>query len=218
MLAVIGGGEVGAYHARQLARAVAAGAVEGPVVVVDRDPRCPGFAVSGVSPAVATWSSFLEGWLEEASPTDHVIPAPFAPHLLWEWLGAAAGAVACAAPGGWGLPFEVEGGGGVRFLSAAAWTCPATCVEPGHCPVLHAPRDWDLAEVIEDRARELGWEPAVFRCYHLAFGIASVPVGALLEARARLAGAAEGTRCLVATSSHCHAAVGGLVRGVVSTG
>lgn len=217
MLAVIGGGEIGTHHARQLVRAVAAGRLAGPVAVVDRDPACRAFqAVPEVERVVASWESFLESWLGgSARPSDHVIPAPFAPHLLWAWLGGAAGAAACAAPGGWGLPYESEGTDGVRFLSAAAWTCPATCVEPAHCPVLHAPRDWDLADLLEDRARELDWEPAVFRCYHLAFGIASVPVASLLDARARLSAARPGTRCLVATSSHCHAAIGGLVAGPV---
>lgn len=213
MVVVIGGGEAGTHHARQLVRW--GGADE--VVVVDRDASCSAFrALRGITPVVADWGEYLRDWLGPGGAArvgDHVIPAPFAPHLLWEWLGAAVGARSCPAPGGWGLPFEVEGADGVRFLSAAAWTCPATCVEPAGCPVLHAPKDWDLASVIEERGAALGWVPAVFRCYELAMGVASVPVEALLGARERLRGASVGTRCLVATSSHCHAAIGGLCVG-----
>ncbi len=217
MLAVIGGGAYGTYHARQLLRARAAGAVAPghTVAVVDRDRSCLAFRTlktwDGFEPVVVEWSQFLTEWLETAAgPDDHVIPAPLMPHLLWSWLRDAAGAAECAPPAGWGLPYEVEGPPGVRFLSAAAWTCPATCIEPEACPALHAPRDWDLAEVIAARAEELGWLPAVLTSYHLAFGIASVPVSALQATLGRLRRAAAGTRALVATSSHCHAAIGGL--------
>jgi len=61
--------------------------------------------------------------------------------------------------------------------------------------------------VIEERARDLGYHSAVFRCVHLAYGVGGVRVGELLGARE---GAAPGRRILVATSSRCHAAVGAL--------
>ncbi len=217
MLLVIGGGRDGTYHARQLLRARAEGAVQRAltVAVVDHSSRCRAFVdlhgEDGFVPVLADWSEFLDAWLAGgARDGDHVIPAPWMPHLLWSWLGRATGAAACDAPDGWGLPYEVAGEAGVRYVSAAAWTCPATCVEPAHCPALHAPRDWDLAGMIADRAARLGWIPAVFRSYHLAYGIASVPVSDLLEARQRVLGAPAGARILVATSSHCHAAIGGL--------
>ena len=114
------------------------------------------------------------------------------------------------APEGWRLPYEVPGPDGVRFLSAAGWVCPSTCIEPDHCPALHAPRDWDLSVLIERRAVELGWEPAVFRCLHLTHGVGTVPAASLLAARERVAALPPGARVLVATSSRCHAAVGGL--------
>ncbi len=211
-LAVIGGGEYGTYHARQLLRAVSAGELAAEVLVVDRDPECRAFRelAGGVVPVLADWAAFLRVWLPSGGPDDHVIPAPLSPHLLWEWLAGEVGAAPADPPAGWRLPFEAPGPPGVRFLSAAAWTCPAACVEPAHCPVLHAPRDWDLASLLEAVARERGWEPVVFRCYHLAMGIASVPAPAIREARDRLRAAPSGTRALVATSSHCHAAVGGL--------
>jgi hypothetical protein len=214
MLVVVGGGCYGSYHSRQLLKAVRAGRLPGQrLVVVDRSPACPAAremaAAPEVSVVVADWLGFLREWLAgDASPDDQLVPAPLAPHLLWEWLAAELCSEPAPAPAGWGLPYEAPGRSGERFLSAAGWTCPATCVEPAHCPALHAPRDWDLAGVIEERARELGYQPAVFRCVHLAQGVGGIRVGDLLEARE--AAGAGGRPILVATSSHCHAAVGAL--------
>ncbi len=216
MLVVIGGGEIGCYHARHLLRGVERGQVAGPVVVVDRAPDAPAVAEFDGNPLVevvrADWSAYLSGWLGQARASDFLVPAPFQPHLLWTWLASELEAAAAPAPAGWGLPYEVEAPGGVRFLSAAAWRCPATCVEPAHCPVLHAPRDWDLGDVLTAGALARGYEPAVFRCLQLTQGIAAIRVEAILEARARCRAAAG--RILVATTSRCHAAVGALTRGV----
>jgi hypothetical protein len=221
MVVVVGGGCYGSYHARQLLKAVRAGRLQGHrLVVVDRSPGCAAareFASAPeVSVARADWLAFLRSWLAggaslAVSGDDHVIPAPLAPHLLWEWLAGEVDAQRLPAPGGWRLPYEAPGRAGEWYLSAAGWTCPATCVEPAHCPALHAPRDWDLADAIEERARDLGYWPAVFRCVHLAFGVGGIRVADMLAARAeaRRAGAG-GRRILVATSSRCHAAVGAL--------
>lgn len=212
MLAVIGGGCWGSYHTRQLLKVIRSGRLPGErLLVVDRDPACPAageFAgAAEVSIEAADWVAFLRSWLAgSATQTDQVVPAPLAPHLLWEWLAAELDARRLAPPRGWGLPYERPGPGLELYLSAAAWTCPATCVEPAHCPILHAPRDWDLADVITAEAAARGYRPAVFRCLHLANGVGSVGVGELLAARE--AGAGEGAPILVATTSRCHAAVG----------
>jgi hypothetical protein len=215
MLAVIGGGCFGSFHARQLLKAVRSGRLVGErLLVVDRSPACPAFAEFEGAPevrrVVSDWLEFLSGWLPDAVPSDRLIPAPLAPHLLWDWLAGELPAARLDPPRGWGLPYEQPGAGGALFLSAAGWTCPATCVEPAHCPALHAPRDWDLADLIIARALERGYRPAVFRLRHLANGVGGIAAGELLEARARLAGLAGEAPVLVATSSHCHAAVGAL--------
>jgi len=212
VLAVIGGGFFGTYHATQLLKAVRAGRLPGRrVVIVDRDPACLAARSLGAAEEVglhtADWLAFLRDWLPRADPADHVIPAPLAPHLLWQWLAGELDATPADAPRGWGLPYEEPGPAGELYFSAAAWTCPATCVEPAHCPALHAPRDWDLAEIIEERARALALVPAVFRCRHLANGVGSVGA-ADLQAAARAGRATPGVGILVATSSRCHAAVG----------
>ena len=212
MIAVIGGGYSGSYHARQLLKAVTSGRLAaGGLLVVDRDADCAArheFAGAGpVSFMTADWLDFLRGWLRAASDSDFLIPAPLAPHLLWEWLAFELGATRLDPPRGWGLPYEQPGPGQELYLSAAAWTCPATCVEPAHCPVLHAPRDWDLADVIAAKAVALGFEPAILRCLHLASGVGGIRVRDIREATRR---AAQADRVLVATSSRCHAAVGAL--------
>lgn len=219
---VVGGGEYGLHHARQLARAIRAGRLEpgSSVVVLDRDPDCLAMRTLGEWPEVtlrcADWFAGLSTWLTGAArPGDHVIPAPYSPHLLWSWLLESVPGLAPAPPPlGWRLPYEEVSATqvGVAFVSAAAWRCPVTCVEPAHCPALRAPRDWDLAAILRAGAADAGWKPLVFPAYHLAFGIASVPVAALLEARAALLELPVGGRALVATSSHCHAAIGGVIR------
>jgi hypothetical protein len=222
MLVIIGGGRAGSYHARQLLKAVRSGRLAGErLLVVDRTSSCPAARELGgeaeVSFAWSDWSRFLRHWLATAPASDHLVPAPVAPHLLWEWLAAELRAERSEPPRGWGLPYEQPGPGKELFLSAAGWTCPATCVEPAHCPALHAPRDWDLGDLIEARARDLGVRAAVFRCLHLANGIAAIRVGEIQGARDLLAGRCgepsagrRSDRVLVATTSRCHAALGAL--------
>jgi hypothetical protein len=185
-LLVLGDDDTADYHARQLAKALGRTAV--------------------VRTSSASSAPALAGFLRTAMPGDAIVPHPTMPHLLWEWLATQIRARRGPAPRGWGLPFEAAGPGGEVYLSAAAWRCPATCVEPAHCPVLHGPRDWSLAAIIGARASELGYTPAMFHVLQRAGGIAVVDVEDLLEAARTLAG----RRVLVATSSHCHAAVGAL--------
>ncbi|HEY8759976.1 MAG TPA: hypothetical protein VIP52_03615 [Candidatus Dormibacteraeota bacterium] len=192
---VLGGDLAALHHVRQLERAFGGSAVR----VVDAD-----------------WQDAIRRWVPRAAPDDQLVPAPTMPHLLRRWLAAEVGAAPAETPRGWGLPFEVAGDEGEVYLSAAAWTCPATCIEPAHCPVLHGPRDWDLAAVISGRAVELGYEPVVFPVRHYAAGVATIPAAALQAALGIRA-----PRLLVATSSHCHAAVGALrapVAGKLSDG
>jgi xanthine/CO dehydrogenase XdhC/CoxF family maturation factor len=210
VLVVIGGGQVGSYHARQLLKAVRGGRLPGErLLLVDRDGSCQAFQEFGGAAEVLTeraeWSDFLRGWLPEASYRDHVVPTPWAPHLLCDWLAADLRAEVVEPPRGWRLPYEVVVGD-TLYLSAAAWACPATCVEPAHCPALHSPRDWDLGDLIAAEARARGYEPAVFRLRHLGGGVASIRVGEILSLRDGLRRMAQ-IRTVVATSSRCHAAV-----------
>ncbi|MFZ0214979.1 MAG: hypothetical protein WAM30_03460, partial [Candidatus Dormiibacterota bacterium] len=70
MLLVIGGGQVGCYHAGRLRRAVAAGRLEGPIVVVDRERRAPAREQFENDPlvhfALGEWQAYLGEWLGRA--------------------------------------------------------------------------------------------------------------------------------------------------------
>jgi hypothetical protein len=214
---VIGGGAVGATTVRQLLRARRASRLwTEAIVVVDRDPLC---AVARARPEApvrvetADWSAWLDAGLERLGPEDHLVPYHWAPHLLLTWLrreAARAGAVVEDGPSlpSRGLPYDAPTAGGDRALSYASWPCPPLCIEPRLCPHTRGPRDWSLAEdLLRVPPGAPFSEAVVFRCLHLVYGVGTVPVSAILEARDRvLAGLEHGPRAwLIATSSHCHA-------------
>jgi hypothetical protein len=229
---VIGGGAYGTYHARQLLKACHAGKLgEARVVGVDRNPVCQASRELAADPlytfAVADWSQYLHTFLACAQPGDYIVPAPFTPNLLYHWLADALrerlgeGAVtAVDATTHVGTPVDILVSNGQRALSYATWMCPTTCIEPAACPAIKGPRDWDMAPAVErlplDPASGIT-DVAVFTAYHLAYGVAAVPVQTLLDARDRLAGAARlGPRTVaVATVSHCHGLMGMLRLGAL---
>jgi hypothetical protein len=216
-LVVIGGGEVGSKTVRQLLRARAASRLETQaIVVVDRDPECAVARLRPEAPVrleIADWAEWLDTGLEGLGPDDHLVPYHWAPHLLLQWLkGQATRAGGVATDGAplpsRGLPYEAESRAGDRALSYASWPCPPLCIEPDLCPHTRGPRDWSLAA---DLARVPPGAPfdaaLVFRCLHLVYGVGTIPVAAILEARDRLLAAVGRGQSswLVATSSHCHA-------------
>lgn len=213
---VIGGARDGAFYARQLLRAVAAGRLDTErILVIDRDPACAVARQLGerVELVVEDWDRWLDRALEHYDPADQLVPYHWAPHLLVGWLARqAARCGAAVALGGElaprGLPLERPTGDGDLALSYATWLCPPTCIEPALCPHTRGPKDWSLAAELE-RARpgEPIHDRIVFRSFHLAYGVATIPIADILAARARLLGGLRlGTRCyLVATASHCHA-------------
>jgi hypothetical protein len=200
---------------RQLLRAAAAGRLRTDrIVVVDRDPSCAAADLRDprVRLAVDEWTAWLSAHLEGLGPDAHLVPYHWAPHVLVEWL-----ARQVEAAGGWtrrggavpavGTPVDRATRDGDRALSYATWVCPPTCIEPRLCPHTRGPKDWSLAA---DLARAAGGgvdERVVFRCLHLVWGVGTVRVRDVLEARDRvLAGLRGGVRrYVVATSSHCHA-------------
>lgn len=223
-LIVIGGGCYGCLHTRQLVKAARRGKITPRrIVVVDRNPACRALTEFAGEPLVrvvrAEWGAFLRGYTAElgAATEDRLIPAPFAPHLLFEWLrGAVAEAcptaavrrVPCALP--LGLPYEHADDAGNQFISAAGWVCPVTCIEPALCPAIKGPRTWELGEIVRGGATAApdGYSDVVlFTCRHFAWGIGAIPVQALLDARERLLAAlAAGRpqRVIVGTVSSCH--------------
>lgn len=218
--AVISGAAAGAFYVRQLLRAVGAGALRTErIVVVDRDPGCAAAALAGpgVELAVAEWSAWLDVRLEGLGGGAHLVPYHWAPHLLLEWLSrqaAKAGLPAerCGGLPAFGLPFERGTRDGDHALSYATWPCPPACIEPALCPHTRGQKSWSLARDLERAPRGFAGS-IVFRSLHLVYGVATIPVSALLEARDRLLRGGGRRRYLVATASHCHGLASGLALG-----
>ena len=216
---VISGGQAGAFYARQLLRAAAAGrlAVDR-ILVIDREPDCAArqLADPRLELVVASWDEWLDAHLGALAPADQLVPYHWAPHLLVDWLrreaeraGLMLERAGRLAP--MGLPFERDTGGGDRALSYASWPCPPACIEPALCPHTRGPRDWSLAADLA--AAPTGFDGAVvFRSLHLVYGVAAIPVSAIHAARELvLAPAATPRRFVVATASHCHGLASTLV-------
>jgi hypothetical protein len=231
-LIIIGGGCYGCYHTRQLLKAQHRGRIDAEsFTIVDRNPACRALSEFASEPLVrvvrADWATFLLEELAHCSndTDDRLVPAPFAPHLLCDWLLDAAHAalpdhrierVPCELA--LGLPYEQGDAVGNRFISAAGWVCPASCIEPTLCPAIRGPRTWELGELVRDgaaRANTPYQQVSIFTCRHYAFGIGTIPVAELARARHELTQAlrADPTprRVLVGTVSACHGVLGELV-------
>lgn len=226
-LIVIGGGCYGCLHTRQLLKATKRGKIAPRrLVVVDRNPACQALREFAGEPLVevvrAEWGAYLrERFAATPSDTDdQLVPAPLAPHLLFEWLlaecaalpGVAAARGACALP--LDLPVSQPDAHGNQIISAAGWLCPVTCIEPALCPAIHGPRTWELGAIVRaavERAGEAYTGTALFTCRHFAWGIGTIPVADLIRAREAVRSAlqaGQAQRVIVGTVSSCHGILG----------
>lgn len=226
---IIGGGCYGSFYLGQLLKARDAGAVTWrQVIVVDHNAVCP--VATLLAPDVALyvqeWGNFLDGWLDRDQRTvdDRLVPSPLMPHLLAEWLLRRARAtygadramlVPADAPAG--TPFDMlHPGDGVRYLSHADWTCPVHCIEPATCPMIKAPRHWEMGDTVAAWTANHATHhptagPVLFTCRHLTHGVGMYPVidafPALdaLDALVRTHGTAD---LVIGSVSACHGAIG----------
>lgn len=228
---IIGGGCYGSFYAGQLARARSRGAVTWRrLVVVDQDPACRAAALVPEIPdsvvIVEEWEPFLDHWLAGArAPEDQIVPSPLMPHLMATWVERQArhrwpGHEVAMAPAAAdiGTPFDrLHPVDGVRYVSWADWLCPVHCIEPATCPVISAPRTWEMSETVTawtvDRGRErptVG--PALFACRHVVYGVGMYPAVRAREALDLLAdgldAAPHGVDLVIGSVSACHGAVG----------
>ncbi|MGH7584236.1 MAG: hypothetical protein ACREL5_13530 [Gemmatimonadales bacterium] len=231
-IAVIGGGCYGHFYTRQLESARDKGAVRyRELVIVDRDVRCQ---VAGLPPspvrrlAVAGWSDFLDEWLDPAARDrgglrDMIVPSPFMPHLMAQWLMRRAcerwpdrdiDMIPADAPVG--TPFDRLHDDGTRYVSHADWLCPTHCVEPLLCPVIRAPRTWEMGETVaawttRRAATRPVAGPALFTCRHVVHGVGMYRARVAFEALAQLNAVAEragGGDLVIGSVSACHGAIG----------
>jgi hypothetical protein len=231
-VAIVGGGCYGTFYAGQLIRAAERGKARfRRLLVVDRDPACrfareigPG---SDRELVAADWGEFFDRWLErpggpEDGAGDAIVPSPLMPHLMYDWLvrramarwpGREIGPRPLREP--IGTPYDRAGPDGTRYISFADWLCPTHCIEPAICPVIRAPRTWEMAEAMGTLTSRLGLRsptagPALFVCRHRVFGVGmfdttEVLAGDRLVAEAGMVG--SGVDILVGTVSACHGAV-----------
>jgi hypothetical protein len=230
---IVGGGCYGTFYAGQLERARERGkAVYRRLLIVDRDPECQFARELGDDETrelvVREWGEFFDGYLEHVvlpspgDPGDTIVPSPLMPHLMYQWLVRRAQTrwphrliETRPVGGGPGTPYDVSAPDGSRYVSYADWICPTHCIEPAICPVIRAPRSWEMSEAMEaltrglDRARPTAG-PVLFVCEHRVFGVGMFDVAAVLGGDAvvmEAGGAQSPVDVLVGTVSSCHGAV-----------
>ena len=229
-IVVVGGGCYGSFYAGQLTTARHRRAIRyRRVIVVDRNPHC---AVAAMVPdemrelRLGEWGAFFDEWLGgEAGEADAIVPSPLMPHLMFEWLERRARArwphrtverIPLDTPGE--TPYDVLHADGTRYLSYADWICPVHCIEPAICPMIRAPRSWEMREAVTEivhrrasRGRVAG--PMIFHCRHRAFGVGMFDVAEVLAADRQLTRAGEqpgSFEAVIGTISSCHGAVSAL--------
>lgn len=231
-VAVIGGGCYGTFYARQLMTARRKGGIlVGRVVVVDRDSACQAARELAPSPdhtlVTADWDAFLKEFLTAPAPAqgeadDAVVPSPLMPHLMATWLlgfavgrwpGRPAALVVPEQP--LATPYDAVGPDGNRYVSFADWICPTHCIEPLTCPMIRAPRSWEMGDALTDYTLRLNQHrrtagPALFTTRHHAFGVGMFGAAEIRRSRkiVEVAGSAgDAVDVIVGTVSACHGAV-----------
>jgi hypothetical protein len=206
---ITGAGPWGRQMCDRLLRARAAGRLRTErIVVVDRDARRleETRGPDGVETVESDWGEWLDGGLDALGAGAQLVPWHWAPHLLSRWLRshlerAGAEVTPGGVPAEVGTPFEAATASGDRALSYATWMCPPSCIEPDLCPHTRGARDWSLAGVLAAPDR------VVLPCLHLVWGVGTVPVDVVVEARDRLVARLRDRPAFdveVATASHCH--------------
>jgi hypothetical protein len=232
-VAIVGGGCYGTFYAGQLLRARERGrAVFRRLIVVDRDPDCRFAREIGAGAdrelAVREWGDFFDDFLGLPEPgggeeaPDAIVPSPLMPHLMFEWIERRARARwpgreigRRAVPAGLGTPYDVAAPDGTRYVSFADWLCPVHCIEPATCPVIRAPRTWEMSDALgaftarlADVAPTAG--PVLFACRHRVFGVGMFDAAEVKAGDALVAAAGEPgleVDVVVGTVSSCHGAV-----------
>ena len=231
---IVGGGCYGSFYAGQLVRARLNGRVSyRRLLVVDRDPACRFTGEPGPSSdrelVVRDWTGFFDDWLGAAAPQgpseppDAIVPSPLMPHLMYDWLVRRARArwpgrlvEQRSLPAGPDTPYDVAAPDGTRYVSYADWLCPVHCIEPAVCPVIRAPRTWEMSEAMGRLTARLAIAtptegPVLFVCRHRVYGVGMFDVGTVLagdQVVAQAGSAHPSVDVVVGTVSACHGAAG----------
>lgn len=236
-IVVVGGGCYGTFYTEQLIEARDRGKITyRRLLVVDQDPECQVRRTRGDSSdyelVAEDWDAFFDAYLGETlnggraiSPNSVIVPSPLMPHLMFRWLLRRARSrwpdrTVATAPldEPIGTPYETTAPDLTRYVSFADWICPTHCIEPATCPVIKAPRTWEMSEALEQYVRRgrPGTRmsgPVLFVCRHQVHGVGGFAVdevvaGDRLVAEAGADGGAADV--IVGTISACHGAVNAL--------
>ena len=232
-IVVVGGGCYGTFYTQQLIDARQKGkATYERLVVVDRDQACRlrhAVHLDQFELVVEEWDAFFDRYLSEvadggsAIPANSmIVPSPLMPHLMYRWLLRRARSrwpdrAVQTAPLGrrLGTPYESTAPDLTQYVSFADWLCPTHCIEPSTCPVIRAPRTWEMGEALGNYVRtapraEHVNGPVLFVCRHQVHGVGAFAVDEVVAGDQRVAeaGADAGpVDIIVGTISACHGAV-----------
>jgi hypothetical protein len=228
-VAIVGGGCYGTFYAGQLIQAKARGKADyRRLLVIDRDADCrfgreigPGEDRELVAD---DWDRFFDRWLarDDGRAGDAIVPSPLMPHLMFDWLVRRARDRWPGRPVeqrpleiGPDTPYDQLAPDGTRYVSFADWLCPVHCIEPAVCPVIRAPRTWEMSDaaerLVERRALAApSAGPVLFVCRHRVHGVGMFDVSSVLAGDAVVARAGEAPEVgvVVGTVSACHGALG----------
>ena len=91
-----------------------------------------------------------------------------------------------------GTPYDTLAPDGTRYVSWADWLCPTHCIEPATCPVIRAPRTWEMSRDgatpwwSGSRHRAEVFGPALFVTRHLTDGVGAFAVSDAVAAERML--------------------------------
>lgn len=231
---ILGGGCFGTQYARWLLTARERGKINfRELIVVDKDEDCKvkvevKVKEPNIRLEISNWTDFLVDYIEnaEADTRNLIVPSHAAPHLLGKAFVALISSLRPRAseasregssllmidiPAPIGTPFEKSLEKGVIAVSMATWNCPANCPEPGKCPHIHAPRDWDLEVSLRNWAEKVKLDEFyVFPARHFAYAVSAIPAQAVIEAWRSMQNRLQkkGEYMIgIATSSACHGIV-----------
>lgn len=224
---ILGGGCYGLQYTRWLLAAHKREKIDFErLIVIDRDSNCS-VAAKIKDPLVRLvafdWIYFLSDYAARspALTQDLIVPSHAAPHVLgkvfYELIksqdegGRHVSIETAETEGRVGTAYEWKRERGIIAVSQATWNCPANCPEPGKCPHIHAPRDWDLELALRRWAETVKLDDFfVFPARHYAFAVSAIPMQAVIDAWRSLQNRLQnpGEYLIgVATSSACHGIV-----------
>ncbi|MEM3852533.1 MAG: hypothetical protein QXP70_05980 [Methanomassiliicoccales archaeon] len=217
---ILGGGCYGYSQASLLLKAMDRGALErSSLILVDRNEKPPAMERlmdDRVKHVRADWAEYLKDYFEHYNgQNDRLVPAHIAPHLLMQVTAALLSkrtGLEChmdRVSDDFNLPFKkvVDG---TLFISAAAWLCPFSCIEPEVCPAIRKERDWDLGVIVPEAMKRDCDTTLLFKTRHFVWGVGSIPcqeIDASLHYGEELLLKKGRGRLAVATTSNCHGAV-----------